>query len=153
MILTNKSIVCSIGLLALCLSPMSGFAQMYKWVDEEGNTHYSQQPPPEGITVETVQPPPRVDTENAVKGLSEQQEKLQKLDEERNKQREEQAKLDEQAALKEKNCRISQDRLNNLLNTGTVRAIDEEGNMTRTTADEHQARIDEVKEKVKKYCK
>lgn len=152
MILTKKTHACRIGLLAFCLFPISGFAQMYKWVDEEGNTHYSQQPPPAGITAETVKPPPKVDTEQAVNELTEQQEKLQKLQEEREKQKEEQAKLDEQAALKQKNCRISQDRLNNLLNTGTVRAIDEEGNLTRTTVEDHQARIDEVREKVKKYC-
>ncbi len=32
----------------LSLIPALGMAEVYKWVDEDGVTHYSQQPPPEG---------------------------------------------------------------------------------------------------------
>ncbi|MCG8614453.1 MAG: DUF4124 domain-containing protein, partial [Pseudomonadales bacterium] len=29
---------------------------MYKWVDEDGNTHYSQSPPPAGVEGTTIKP-------------------------------------------------------------------------------------------------
>lgn len=36
----------------LSIIPVAGAAEVYKWIDEDGVTHYSQQPPPEGA--ETV---------------------------------------------------------------------------------------------------
>lgn len=152
MTLTSKSLTFHIGLLAFCLTPISGFTAMYKWVDEEGNTHYTQQPPPDGIAAETVQPPPGVDTEQAVKELTQEQEQLKKLEENRIKQEEELAKQTELDAQKKENCRISRDRLSSLQNSGRVRAVDEEGNVTRITEEEHQSRIKEVQENIKKYC-
>ena len=39
----------SLAVAALVLmAPVAGMAEVYKWVDEDGVTHYSQQPPPEG---------------------------------------------------------------------------------------------------------
>ncbi len=32
----------------LALIPVAGMADVYKWIDEDGVTHYSQQPPPAG---------------------------------------------------------------------------------------------------------
>lgn len=44
----------------LSMAPIAGMAEVYKWVDEDGVTHYSQQPPPEGtptvITPDTGAP-------------------------------------------------------------------------------------------------
>lgn len=128
-------------------------AKMYKWTDEDGNVHYTQQPPPGDVESTVVKPPPPVDTEKAQDELKQQQDKLENLEEEKQKQQEEAAKSGEKNALYEKNCRISQARLKSLQNTGRVRAVDENGNITRLTTEEHNARIDEVKEKIKKYCK
>lgn len=152
MVTSKKALVPGIGLLIFCLAPVSGYAAMYKWVDEEGNTHYTQQPPPEGVEGTTVKPPPKVDTEQAVKELQQTREKLQKIEEEHTKQQDETAKQQNQAALKKENCRKAQARLSSLQNARRLRAVDEEGNVTRTTEEEHQARIAEVQEKVKKNC-
>ena len=43
--------------LLLCGVSTICSAQMYKWVDEQGDTHYSEIPPPKG-DVTTVAPPP-----------------------------------------------------------------------------------------------
>lgn len=44
----------------LSMVPAAGMAEVYKWVDDDGVTHYSQQPPPEGtptvITPDTDAP-------------------------------------------------------------------------------------------------
>jgi hypothetical protein len=42
-----------------------GFGQYYKWVDEEGIVHFSEEPPPEASVKEKKQPP----TENTAKIL------------------------------------------------------------------------------------
>ena len=51
----------SILFLVVTFACSTTFAAMYKWVDEEGNTHYTQQPPPDGIESKTLKPPPAID--------------------------------------------------------------------------------------------
>jgi hypothetical protein len=47
----------------LSLIPAIVMAEVYKWVDEDGVTHYSQQPPPSGTpTIITPDAPPPTDT-------------------------------------------------------------------------------------------
>ncbi|WP_067563672.1 DUF4124 domain-containing protein [Halofilum ochraceum] len=47
----------------LSLIPAVAMAEVYKWVDEDGVTHYSQQPPPSGTpTVITPDAAPPTDT-------------------------------------------------------------------------------------------
>ncbi|MGH2577901.1 MAG: DUF4124 domain-containing protein, partial [Actinomycetota bacterium] len=49
---------------ALCAAASPVFAEMYKWRDAEGQVHYSESPPP-GRPVETIKPPPKVDSTKA----------------------------------------------------------------------------------------
>ena len=42
--------------LALAL-PMLASAQVYKWVDANGTTHFSETPPPQGVKYQSVQTP------------------------------------------------------------------------------------------------
>ncbi len=44
-------------LLVLCLSAIPvGAGQMYRWVDDRGQVHYSDQPPPKARKAETIKP-------------------------------------------------------------------------------------------------
>lgn len=55
----NLSRLLAIAVL-LSITASAGAAQVYKWIDEDGVTHYSQQPPPSGtptvITPDTAPP-------------------------------------------------------------------------------------------------
>ena len=42
----------------ICLSSQLAVAEMYKWVDDEGNTHYTQSPPPGDVEKEIIKPEP-----------------------------------------------------------------------------------------------
>lgn len=67
-------------LAALLLWPEPGPARMYKWVDDEGNVHYSDTRPPEevrqrrewevksdsGVTVDRIEPPPTLEQMEAL---------------------------------------------------------------------------------------
>ncbi|MFW5969188.1 MAG: DUF4124 domain-containing protein, partial [Halofilum sp. (in: g-proteobacteria)] len=45
----NLTRPCLLAVAALLpLIPATAMAEVYKWVDEDGVTHYSQEPPPEG---------------------------------------------------------------------------------------------------------
>lgn len=66
----RPSLIAAIVALALCAS--SAVAAPYKWVDKDGKTHYSDQPPPAGVKSEkvelkpltevTIEPVPRSDS-------------------------------------------------------------------------------------------
>ena len=49
-----------LGLIALLLMSATADAKMYKWVDDEGNVHYSQTKPDADTEVQTIKPPPKV---------------------------------------------------------------------------------------------
>ena len=38
-------------LLIFCLAPLSGYAQVYHYIDKDGVERYSNQPPPEGAKI------------------------------------------------------------------------------------------------------
>ena len=90
------SLVCLLG-----TSPVS-YAKMYKWVDADGNTHYTQTPPPEGIAKEDLNLPASANLDNteAVKAFEEQQNKKQESSETRQKDEKEQNRSAEHTALK-----------------------------------------------------
>ena len=65
----NRSTRClATAVAAWLLAAPAAAAEIYKWVDESGVTHYSQQPPPEGARtiIETrPAPPSAVDQQKA----------------------------------------------------------------------------------------
>lgn len=135
----------------IVLISFNATAKMYKWVDEEGNTHYSQSPPLEH-EAEVITPPPKVDTDSAIKQLEKQRESFNKADEEKTKVEEEQKRAADELALKKENCRLSRTRLQSLQNSRRIRTVDESGNITRASEEEHQSRIKQSMENVKEWC-
>jgi hypothetical protein len=60
------AIVACLG-VAFCALPAA--ATMYKWVDANGKTIYSDQPPPGNIKSEIIKPPPPPDNPDAVREM------------------------------------------------------------------------------------
>ncbi len=127
---------------------------MYKWVDADGNTHYTQSPPPDGTTKEDLNLPASANLDNteALKEFEDQQNKNQELAEENEKEQKLQDRSAEHTALKKENCRTAKAKLENVQNTGRIRAVDEYGNIVRATEEERQRRITEAQENIKKWC-
>ena len=128
-------------------------AEMYKWVDENGNTHYSQSPPVSSdVNVETIAPLPPVDTSNAQQDLQQTVEKAKSLREERlvakeNKEKEE----NDKQQLKER-CQQLKERLYSLQVRPRANKKDAEGNLVRMTEDERQEDITKTKTEIKEKC-
>jgi len=153
----NRPLIqCSVIFSLVCLlgtSPVSQ-ARMFKWVDADGNTHYTQTPPPEGIAKEDLNLPASVNLDNkeAVKAFEDQQNKKQESSETKQKDEKELNRSAEHTALKKENCRKARAKLENVQNTGRIRAVDENGNIVRATEEERQRRITEAQENIKKWC-
>jgi len=137
--------------VVISFSPIT-YAEMYKWVDENGDTHYSQSPPSDDYVVETIKPQPKVDTDNAKKELEQRRESLLKISEEREKSEQEKLNKEKEEAVKIENCRKAQAKLANNQNAARIRAVDNEGNVVRASEEERQRRIKDAQEKVDKWC-
>ena len=112
------SLVCLLG------TSHESQARMYKWVDADGNTHYTQQLPPEGAITEDIKLPASVNLDNkeAVKAFEDQQNKKQESSETKQKDEIDPNRQAEHTALKKENCRKAKAKLENVQNTGRIRA-------------------------------
>ena len=135
-------------LLAMLSSTV--FAEMYKWVDENGEVHYSDRQPPADVETETIKPPPTVDVEQAKKELEARQNKFKT--EESEKPAEEEKVTEEELAVKKKNCELGKDKLQRLQDNPRVYSEAEDGTRTRLGEDERQARIKQAQDMIKKNC-
>ena len=133
-------------MLALCGNAMA--AQVYKWVDAQGVTHFGAQPP-QGQQVETV---------NTVfspgKSATPPAPAVQEIDAEPD-QRTIDRKVKQQVAAQEaerkRYCETLRTNLAQLQNNPRVR-VEENGETRRVTEEERQARISETRDKIAENC-
>lgn len=137
-------------LLAIGVSP--ALAGMYKWVDEQGITHYSQTPPPSGNAQQIKPPPTPADSEAAVKRLEAQRQEAQKRHEAGQQDARESQKSAESQAIREESCRLARQNLNTLEAHSRVAVRDADGNMKRLSEEERQTQLSEAKKQVDEYC-
>ncbi|MBT7952459.1 MAG: DUF4124 domain-containing protein [Gammaproteobacteria bacterium] len=136
----------------ICLSSQLAVAEMYKWVDDEGNTHYTQSPPPGDVEKEIIKPPPRIDSEhsqnqleNRKKNLSDAREGRLKANE---KKENEQQELEQQRAA----CEQAKARLASYQRP-RVKIKDKDGNATRASEEQRQKEIVKSRELIAELCK
>lgn len=142
---------CSI--LAVFVFTGQSYAVVYKWVDEQGQTHFSQMPP-EQAEVEVIKttPAPSVDTGKAqqeIDDLIKQQAKNDKIKQEQLKEQQLKA---EQAKIKAENCTKAQQNLTTYQNNPGRRMTDAEGNVTRPSEEDRQETINKLKQSVSEFC-
>lgn len=151
MFIPHLRLVCLTFILSLFATVT--FAEIYKWVDENGQTHYSQLAPRDvAATVIKTPPPPAIDSNAAqqqVDELIQQQETEAQIRLEQQNQQKIEA---ENLANKERNCNIAQKQLQQYQNNPGRRTIDADGNVSRITEEERQQKIQEAQENVTKYC-
>jgi len=146
-----KKIIYLLTLSILSLSNVG--AEMYKWVDEEGNTHYTQQQPPAGIESETINPPPAFDSSEAEKALKAQQEYLDTERENRQKDAKAQQRTEKEKARQEKNCELSRARLESLTIRSKVSETQDDGSLVVMTEEKRQEEIAKARKLIKELCK
>ena len=129
---------------------VSANANSYKWLDENGNVVYSQQPPAEGPyeTIKTTKPSPAASRSTPAPS-SFTTEKKQEAEE-----RELDSKVQQEAAkseqLRAENCKAAKHNLE----TYTVyrRIKNDQGEIIRLDDNERAKRIQEAKDAIKEFC-
>ncbi len=136
-------------LAALLLPLVSAAAQVYKWVDEQGQIHFSQTPP-EQIQAEVVElprnPPPAKERLEQLKKRAE--EPLKRAAEQKKKRQQEEERARELEAF----CEQQRKELEGLLNAQRIYVTDAQGNRIRAPEEERQARIRKVRESLAEHC-
>uniref|UniRef100_A4XR07 DUF4124 domain-containing protein n=1 Tax=Ectopseudomonas mendocina (strain ymp) TaxID=399739 RepID=A4XR07_ECTM1 len=136
------------GSLMLALSATAMASQVYKWVDENGVTHFGAQPPQgqQATTINTAAPPPRPTPSEPAPSVEELLDPEQAAIDKKVKQ-----DVAKQEAERKKYCETARTNLAQLENNPRVR-IEAEGELRRIGEDERQERIAELKKSIADTC-
>ena len=144
----------SMLLLALLLTaPLSHASGIYKWVDEDGQVHYSQKKPLSKPAEQIKEAPPPANDPDAARGDLQRQ--LDAFDERRAQRDEafaEQQRKEEAAGVRKQNCETARKNLANLRRGGNNAYMTPEGEVIRLTDDERARRIEAAKQGIKDNC-
>jgi hypothetical protein len=151
MFIPHLRLVCLTFMLSLFAT--AAFAEIYKWVDENGQTHYSQQAPRDiPATVIKTPPPPAIDPNIAQQQVDELITQQEAEDQVQLEQQNQQKIEAEKVADQQKNCEIAKQQLEQYQNNPGRRIMDADGNVTRLAEEERQQKTQESQENVTKYC-
>ena len=134
-------------------------AEVYKWVDEAGNVHYSDQPPPQEYESEELilEPAPSADdVREAQKRLDALQAKYQTSQDQRSAAQEEkrlQRELEqEQRVDRQRRCIWARQNLGPLTTKLPVYSLDEKGDRVYLDDEERAAEIERKRADINKFC-
>lgn len=136
--------------LALATAPLLAAAQVYRWVDDRGQVHYSQVPPA-GKKAEPVGPAKEPQAAPNQEALNQS---LKDANEAAPKQKEQADKAAQNQAALEQHCKQAREQLA-YLDSKTAQRLattDEKGNVTRVTEDEFQQRRNELLKIIGERC-
>lgn len=144
-------------LLCALLTMTTGVhAAMYKWVDENGQTVYSQTPPPGGKqNAERIKAPPRPasDPNAAQQKTKEDADGFGERRSEKKTSEQDQKKMQQAEAERKKQCEQMRQDIEILTTRPVVRRTPEGGGEPVVlTAEEREADVKEMRERLKKHC-
>jgi hypothetical protein len=155
--------------LVACLAGVSTMvsAAAYRWVDDNGDVHFTQEPPPKGTMsekIKTLKDPRPKDAEAEPKNGKKPEEAAGKEEPKGDDKKDAKAQADaEKKALAEKKkqdakfnkeaCAKARANQKKLTESPRIKYIDKKGKATILKEEERQAKIKEAKDQVKKFCK
>ena len=145
--------------LLFVLAPILAHAQLYKWVDENGHTQYSDRPPPAGVKSEkidkgrNVAPPPPAAPGKAAPSAATREMEFRKRQMSAEELQKEEEKKEKEAAAKQENCDIARSRLKSLEDGGRILKPNKTGEREFMSDDEIAAEKMPARKKVEEACK
>ena len=151
----SKSIA-TISILFVSFFSSFLMAQAYRWVDDQGNTVYSQLPPPDDRTVKNITPPPppAESPEEAQKKLDGEINQLNEAGKKRAVEKQYAAKKQADVKYNRQQCdnaRMNLEAISNRPPQTLFQTGDED--YRRFTPDQRAAQIKQANETIKKYCR
>jgi hypothetical protein len=135
---------------------VNAHAQVYKWVDQDGNVQYTDQPPPSDadwrekkLNIKTPPPPPVEKQETASETL---EEKMQAFKERRDSEQKAETKRQEEAVENNKRCVSAQGQLKIFQESPRLTFPDGQGGIVYADDEMRQKKIAEAQKNIATYC-
>lgn len=141
-----------IAALLIVLPFHTPLAAMYKWVDEEGNVSYSDQPPPDASIQEIEKKSYGISDEESQEQLEALGEKANAAKQERDIKADVAGQQTERNETIKKNCEIAQSNLQLLTSQSRVTLEGEDGNPYFLTDEDKQSKTLDARANVDRYC-
>ncbi|MFW5969480.1 MAG: DUF4124 domain-containing protein [Halofilum sp. (in: g-proteobacteria)] len=139
--------------LGLSLSGPLAAEAIYRWVDEDGVTHYSQQPPPSRDASRVrVNRPPDEEVQRERREMEETRERLESRREERRKGEQAAREEAEDRKRREQRCADLRSSLKRLTENRRLLVPDGEGDVRRMPEEERQQRADKRRRQIEEQC-
>lgn len=139
--------------LIIAVTSGSVSAAMYKWVDEQGNTHYSQQRPPNQDYQKVTPPPPPSSS------AAEERQRLNNLLQKQSETTEAAAESDKEAKARQaeeeryrKNCEAARKNLQTYQDLGHKKIVGEDGVAYYPSEEELADKIAEARAQIEEFC-
>ena len=129
----------------LLLLSVSAHGALNKWVDDEGNVHYSDQPPPANVKAQPLTIPAASRDEPAQKSAIEREREWKKT-------KEEAAQQQETLLAKQKNCEGAQANLRTFESKGPLSTYNEKGESITMDDATRQKNIEEARKQISTFC-
>ncbi len=133
------------------------FAEIYKWVDENGDVHYGQIPPPEGA--QQIKTKPNGQNQATVpaklgsaRSLNQQAEELEKDQLKAKEQQKKIAEEEKRQAMRKTNCNRAQTNYNTINHGGRMYEVDPSGERHYWTDSERATKLATAKKSVDEWC-
>jgi len=148
----NKHLYGLILLTSLSFTNNSAFAEVYRWVDEQGNIHFGDKAPANNKAKDISQGLQQQNLDHSAKRT---QQSLQQIDLRQQAQttevQQKQSQTNSGAAQRERQCHEAQRQLRIL--QGPVVFLDENKQPVKVSEKERQQRADAFAKQVNKYCR
>lgn len=142
-----------LGAMMLAAS-LSAHAAFYKWVDENGVTHFSESPPPTGHYEEMRSPSPAAETDTQQPSAESPPGTQDSADTQppatRQGDDKEQAKVQ---AARDLNCQLAKERLTVLEGHDRIRYTETDGSVRLLSDAEKQAKLNEARKMMEDMCR
>ena len=147
----NMKYIGLLVLLAFALIQQHAFAQVYRWVDEDGKVHFTDQPPPD----QNAEPLELKVTKSNVTGeqLAEDRRKqLESLEASRKELAKARADSAAEKRARKQQCEAARERYDSVVWMKKIHEIDEQGNKTYLSDEDEDRVKQEAKDAVSELC-
>ena len=147
-----KTVINCIAQILFLGIPLSGYAEVYKWVDEQGQTQYGETPLAANATEVKIQQAPQPDM--SLQNRNEESDKLLKVyEEERKIRNEEKQKAEEEEKKRAEKCLVAKNELQDMQQAGlSYYQLDDKGERIILSKTEREQRIKELQEQYNLHC-
>lgn len=151
--------IISLGALLLAASPAMAAGEMYRWVDANGQVHYSDQPPPadakdiKSMRSKGIEPIESDDSDDSAEPSYVEQNAA--FEERQAKKAEDQAKAAEEKRAEDerkKNCQLARSNYNTVSVGGRITRVNAQGEREYLSDEEIESETAEARRAMEQWC-